>query len=374
MRRWWTVVPLAVLTACHTDTTGVGGTVSPPTHLTYELEPTGTPAAPSGLVLRWDFDTDPDLAVWNIYSRGSTSDAYQLRGTTTSNSFHDSGQPHLEYYVTAEDRSGGESAPSAVVTIDERLALPAPLTLQTTTLDGAIALTWSDNAYTTSPDAFRAYHVYSTSYDLDLNQCGTTWSREGTTVSAEFVVSSLTNGVPRCFGVSAVSVEGYESVWGPLRSDTPRPDAYNVIVYARQASATGSAFRFWQDANADGRVQDAELGIVKSGAATDADFAVDRDGTGGLLLTPVRTAAQVVRYGTGTTPDLPSIGVAPVSGYSRTALQALPGTAYVFRMAEADGFFRYGAVRVTHAGQDFLILDWSYQPDRGNPDLVVGAH
>ena len=34
-----------------------------------------------------------------------------------------------------------------------------------------------------------------------------------------------------------------------------------------------------------------------------------------------------------------------------------------------DGFARYGAVRTTHVGTDYLIFDWSYQTDPGNPEL-----
>jgi hypothetical protein len=33
---------------------------------------------------------------------------------------------------------------------------------------------------------------------------------------------------------------------------------------------------------------------------------------------------------------------------------------------------QYGAVRITHVGQNFLILDWAYQTDPGNPELVRG--
>ena len=42
-------------------------------------------------------------------------------------------------------------------------------------------------------------------------------------------------------------------------------------------------------------------------------------------------------------------------------------------MSGGDGFARYGSLRVTHVGQDFLILDWAYQTDPGNPELVVGG-
>src|SRR5204863_7307627 len=88
-------------------------------------------------------------------------------------------------------------------------------------------------------------------------------SLEGTTVSNEFLATLLANGVPRCFGVSAISVEGYESLWSPLRHDTPRPDARNVLVSAFEVTPLQSGFRFWNDANNNGRVDAGELGRGK---------------------------------------------------------------------------------------------------------------
>ena len=132
-------------------------------------------------------DGDPNLAVWHVYSRGSTAEAFGLRGSTTSNSFHDNGPPDLQYYVTAEDLNGFESAPSPTVTIDERLALPAPATLLSTSLDGAIALAWADNAHNASPSRFSDYRIYSAAYDLDTGFCDAAWFLEGTTVAPEFI-------------------------------------------------------------------------------------------------------------------------------------------------------------------------------------------
>ena len=96
------LVVLGLLSACSPTDVIIGGfLLDPPSNLAYQVEPSGTPGSPSGLLLRWDFNNDPSLAVWNVYSRGSTSEAYRLRGSTTSNSFHDRGIPHLQYYVTA---------------------------------------------------------------------------------------------------------------------------------------------------------------------------------------------------------------------------------------------------------------------------------
>lgn len=247
-----------------------------------------------------------------------------------------------------------------------------PASLSSTTLDGAIALGWSDNAYTADPGNFQNYRVYSTTYNLDLDQCGTNWQLEGTTVAPEFVVGALANGVSRCFTVTAVSVDGFESDRSPRHADTPRPDTRNVLVYAFQFQTAGSGFRFWDDLNGDGRVQGAELGIVRSGAATDIDFAVDRDGGGNLFLTPVRPGTGVEYYDENNLiEDLTSIDFAADRTYRTSGIPAKPGFGYVFETDGGDGFKRYGAVRVSHVGQNFLILDWAFQTDPGNPELVV---
>jgi hypothetical protein len=248
----------------------------------------------------------------------------------------------------------------------------APASISSTTLDGAIALTWSDNSYAAHPDLFQNYRVYSTSYNLDLDQCGADWQLEGTTVAPEFVVGALTNGLSRCFTVTAESVDGFESERSPVRADTPRPDARNVLLYAFQTQSAGSGFRFWDDLNADGRVQDSELGIVRPGNAGGIDFAVDRDGTGDLFLTPVRPGTGVEYYDQNNpSEDLTSIDFAADRTYRTSGILAIPGYGYVFEMDGGDGFKRYGAVRVTHVGRTFLILDWAFQTDPGNPELTV---
>jgi hypothetical protein len=349
---------------------GSSDLLNPPTNLVYEVEPSGTPGSPSGVLLSWDFDSDPAIAVWNVYSRGSTSDSYQLRGSTTSNTYHDNGIPHLQYYVTAEDDAGFESDPSNAVTVDERLALDAPVSMTTTSLDGAIALSWSDNAFTSDPQGFSIYRVYSTGYDLDQGLCGATWSLEGTTVAPEYIAGALTNGSPRCFGVSAISVEGFESLWSPIRSDTPRPDARNILIYARQFSVAGSGFRFWRDVDGDGRSDSNEIGLVGSGNALDIDFSVERDVSGDLFLTPVRSGTGVNVYGSLPVEDLTNIDFAADVNYPTSGVSAVPGWGYVFETDGGDGFARFGAVRVTHVGQDYLILDWAFQTDPGNPELI----
>ena len=249
-----------------------------------------------------------------------------------------------------------------------------PANLSSTSLDGAVALVWNDNAFINDQSNFQNYRIYSTSYNLDLDQCGTTFQLEGTTVAPEFVVGALANGVPLCFAVSSVSVDGFESDRSTLHTDTPRPDARNVALFAFQVQDPGSGFRFWQDLNGNGSVEGEELGRVLSGGSAAIDFAVDRDAAGDLFLTPVRPGTGVEFYDENNpTEDLSSIDFAPDQVYRTSPIRAKPGFGYVFEMDGGDGFKRYGALRVTHVGRDFLIIDWAFQTDPGNPELLVSG-
>jgi hypothetical protein len=128
-------------------------------------------------------------------------------------------------------------------------------------------------------------------------------------------------------------------------------------------------------------VEDGELGRVRDGTAIDVDFYVDRDGSGGLSLTPSRPGTGVEFYSSDPIDDLTSIDDAPClaaldpnscTRYSDTPIAAEVGLGYVFEMEAGDAFLRYGSVRVTHVGPTFVILDWAFQTDPGNPELLVG--
>src|SRR5712691_12997088 len=115
--RYLLVVTGLVAGACQNNTVStVTGTLPPPQNLAYQLDPSGDPNRPAGILLAWDDVLSSDLASYRIYSRASTGSAYLLRGETTSNTFHDNGVPHLKYSVTAVDVGGGESNRSNVIT------------------------------------------------------------------------------------------------------------------------------------------------------------------------------------------------------------------------------------------------------------------
>ncbi|MGA2384088.1 MAG: hypothetical protein ABSG61_11720 [Gemmatimonadales bacterium] len=251
------------------------------------------------------------------------------------------------------------------------VTVPAPTYLNSVSLNGAVYLSWDDTPYASSPNAFSHYQVYSTSYDLDHNLCGSSWSVEGTTVSPEFLVGALTNGVPLCLAVSAISVDDYESDRSPLRNDTPRPDARNVVLFSTDTlSGQQSGFRFWLDANGNAQVDVGELGLVGNSATGANDFILTRNASR-LWLTPQRSGVTMQVYGTTPIADLTSIDLAPNGGYSGSAISAAPMWGYVFQIVEGQ-FYKYGAIRVTAVGPNYVIFDWSYQTDPGNPELVPG--
>jgi hypothetical protein len=251
--------------------------------------------------------------------------------------------------------------------------LDAPASLTSISLNGAVHLQWTDNAYTSDPNDFAFYQVYSTSYNLDQNLCGSSWVTEGTTVSPEFLVGALTNGVPACYEVTAVSIDNIQSNPSPLRNDTPRPDARNVLVFTSDTlGGLQSAFRFWLDANGNGQVDATELGLVGSAGNPAMDFYVMRDPTGTWLV-PLRTGVTMEVYGSTPVEDLTSIDVAPLGGYKATGYEALPTWGYVFQMNDGGAFYKYGAIRVTAVGPSYVIFDWSYQTDPGNPELIRRA-
>ncbi|MDQ6827387.1 MAG: hypothetical protein M3081_00800 [Gemmatimonadota bacterium] len=363
MLRRWVVLGVLALAACtnRSDVIVGTGSVPAPTNLTYELVPSGNAAFPDGIILRWDAPADSRINSFVIYSRGSTAGSWGRRAETTSQSFHDAGVPHLQYYVTSADANGNESSPSNSITVDATKQLSPPGGLATVTLNRAIQISWSPGVRQGSPTIFDYYRVYSMPYNLDTGVCdGVHEALEGTTVSEDFLATGLTNGVPRCFVVTTVSRDGHESVNSSARVDTPRFDSRNILVNAMQAAGATSGFRFYSAAS--------QLGVVTNGSATDNDFFLDRRGDGSVWITPVRSGTRIALYSTKPVADLTSIDIAPVSGFSTGAIEAVSGYLYVFETRLTDGL-HYGAIRVTHTTRDYMIFDWSYQTDPGNPML-----
>jgi hypothetical protein len=367
MRRSLLALALAGGLACYNTTTSPSnpnnpGQLAPPGDLTYQLLPSGDPTRPDGVMLRWTYQPDSRLAAFVVYSRSSSNASWVSRAQTTSNTFHDGGNPDLQYAVTALDASGGESAFSNVVTIDASNQLATPRGLAPINLNSAVQLSWQPNSRQGSAASlFDYYRVYSTSYDLDRNLCDDSrWALEGSTVSEDFISSGLQNGVPFCFAISAISMDGHESEWSQPVAATPRYDAHNVVVYSTKASPDHSGFRFYDpSSNA--------FGLVEGGSRSDIDFKVMCLSDGSLGIVPVRTGTTVQQI--GSIGSLTAVGIAPASGYGTAGVSARIGNGYVFETRLSDGL-HYGAIRVSAVTPDYIVFDWAYQSDFGDPELI----
>jgi hypothetical protein len=361
----WILAVLVPLAACD-ELTGLGTDPDAPANVTFELLPSGDPNAPAGVLLTWDVPRSGRASSFNVYGRENAGSQWILRATTTSTTFHDAGIPEAQYYVATRDANGDEIAQSNIVTIDLTAnRLPAPQNLSSISLNGAIQLAWSDNAVAASASLFDHYLVYSTDYDASRGVCTANWVREGSTASDGFYAGNLTNGVSRCFAVSAVSTDGHESDWSASRLDTPRFDAHNTFVYAATTRPDSSAFLFFEDATK-------KLGIVGPSTRTDADLTVNVHADGTLWFAPGRTAVTITLYSSKPINDLTSIDRAPTSGFGSAQLQAMPGFGYVARIVKADAV-HYAGVRVAYVGKDYVVFDWSYQSGPGNAELNRGA-
>ena len=368
MRRPVIILAAAIaLAGCgSSDITGGTSGLTPPANLTYQLVPSGDPTTPESIMLRWDAVDDSRITNYVVYSRGSSGEQWSRRAETTSASFNDLGVPDLQYQVAYASADGSESAPSHTITVDASNTLITPGTLSSISLNQAVWLSWPADSRLDAPDLFDYYRVYSTFYDLDRNLCDADWVLEGTTVSEDFLASGLANGEPRCFAVSAVSRDGHESDWTTPRSDTPRPDARNILLFASQVDVATSGFSFYIPSSG-------ALGVVLPGNRTDIDFRVDRDPDGSMWLTPIRTGTVLALYSTDPLNDLTSIDIAPPDDeFSAGAIEAVPGYGYVFRTL-TGGQYHYAGLRVTNVSRDYIIVDWSYQRDPGNPELSVGG-
>jgi hypothetical protein len=331
-----------------------------PTDLMYQLIPSGDPAAPLGIVLQWTPPSSGRALTYDVYSRLDNRDDFALRATTTSPSFHDWGLPQLEYYVEAMDQDGQALGQSDVVMVDERNRLPAPRTLVSVTLNEGIELSWDPNAYAAAPQLFDFYRVYSTSWDV-VQGCNLSgWALEGTTVSDGFVSRNLPNGETRCFAVSAISLDGHESLWSNVREDTPRHDARGVVLDASDVRAATSGFVFATSAGA--------FGTIVSDTSAAADVVLERGGDGTLSFKARRAEVRIAPYGVAPVSELTTIDRAPNIGYVETA-RAVAGYGYVVRVQYADGV-HYAAIRIVHVAADYVLFDFAFQSQPGSLELL----
>lgn len=252
--RSWLAAPFvvaALIAACNNDNNNVTNGIQPPgspTGLIYQLNlgeqvGAGDSIIEPGVLLSW-LPPNPDSTVQDfvIYGSDSTdSNGFLRRSITTSITWHDAGTPstlQLQYYVTSQDANGDESAASNIVKIDPSDTVQTPAGLAGTPLDSAVELAWQSNSIS-GPNGshFDFYRVYS--QDTNNGACvGSSTVLEGQSVSNAFVITGISNGVTRCYLVTAVTKSGHEST--PSTSVLLTPESTDPPFSAARAPANAT--------------------------------------------------------------------------------------------------------------------------------------
>ena len=224
-------------------------------------------------------------------------------------------------------------------------------------------LSWDANAFDAAPDLFSIYRVYSTPASSQGSCDDTQWALEGTTVSEEFVARNLPNGVTRCFAVSTVSLDGHESTWSNVRSDTPRFDARSIVLDASDVRSGSSGFILAEPGTGT-------FGQVVANTAPAVDVILEHRSDGALWLRASRGDVRIAQYGSVPVSELTSIDRAPVSSAAYSdAVRVMAGFGYAVRVQYADGL-HYAAIRVIHVAADFVLFDFAFQNQIGSPELL----
>lgn len=326
-----------------------------------------------GVDLRWELDDRWDGEAFRVYGKRTTEAEFFFIAEVTScaegvcvyRDINISPELVYEYYAASvHGETGTEAASprSVEVFVPAPVPPPVPADVEAVALDDQVYLRWRDNS--SEDDDFSAYRVYATGADEDYLL--------GDTDSPGFIDLLAENGKTSEYYVTSVDVQGHESGASPVVESTPRPDYAGERVFAYEHKPKSSGFRFRQSD---------DIQAVMHGDDADRHFRIEYyDGrfwfvpgpNASVHMTSKETSA--LKCGPGADSDCVSWDEAPRSGYLSEEVHLEAGFTYVFRVPGDDEEMRYGAVRPTLTApcpDYFVIFDWAYQTQAGNPQLSL---
>ena len=239
-------------------------------------------------------------------------------------------------------------------TIHDNDPPPVPSGVYSVTGDGSVEILWSH----VRSDDLHGYRVYRSRSEVGA------YRFIGGSRDNQYVDANVDNGTTYFYAVTSYdrhdneSELSYETVF-----DTPRPAGRGLRVYDDDDFA-GVDF------------SDYRIGMVQPWDAADTDmYLLWLDGRYCFASTDVVIGDDV--YGTdiqyaGYVETLDEIGWAPEGGWSQEAADTLvlyEGHAYLVWTWENH----FAKFRVAEIGYDYVVVDWAFQVDRGNPELAVIA-
>ena len=219
---------------------------TPPGDETSPAIPTGLSAVASDAVvdLDWDANSDADLAGYNLYRSETSpvdSSGSPLNGgiLITAESYSDSSVVNetLYYYsLTSVDTSGNESdgsAETSATPVGDVTAPDAPSGLSAVGGDGVVALNWDDN----SEGDLAGYNVYR---GTETGVYDPTPINGGSLIAdSDYLDSSVANGTPYFYVVTAVDLSDNESILSGEASATPEADTTPPAAPTNLSAAAG---------------------------------------------------------------------------------------------------------------------------------------
>lgn len=234
-----------------------------------------------------------------------------------------------------------------------------PVGVFSITGDGQVEICWSENW----EDDLAGYAVYRD----DNNDGLFDWLADVDPTSLCFTDTDVTNGRTYDYAVLAFDTRNHESELSYEDVfDTPRPEGFNVVLsdYLGQNPATSG----WDFVSRSVQAWDNITTDIYFGTLTDQQTAGD--------VSYVFTAAGVDIQDYGYIADADEFAVfvdwAPVQGWSNLGrVEAVNHHAYIVRVN--NGHNNYAKIWVKSATRDQVTLDWAYQEDPDNPELVSGV-
>lgn len=220
-----------------------------------------------------------------------------------------------------------------------------PRGLRSITGDGEVMLYWYEN---TEPD-LAGYRIYRS-----LTESGY-YYLIGETNLDYFLDVGLENGVTYFYAISAFDYNENESDLSyELVFDTPRPEGFNenVFDYHDYPDYAGWDFSNYNVVAFDDPKCDFYYGYDDYMEA--GYFYVGRPG------------GDIQDF--GYTESLDDVTYAPQNGWSATGIvEVIVGHTYIFWTWDDH----YAKFRVTTIGPNYVVFDWAYQTDPGNPELAM---
>lgn len=168
---------------------------------------------------------------------------------------------------------------------------------------------------------------------------------------------TVENGTTYYYAVDAFDLDGNESALSvETVFDTPRPSRAGLRIYTRQADADRAGVDFSeQPDHAQMRVP-WDLGDLFVEADADGFFRV------------IGTSSADDLQDLGWTSSFDEVGYAPADGWveSPLGLELVTGHTYVLWTSDDH----YAKFRVSAIEANAVVLEWAYQTDPGNPELV----